>query len=174
MDKSIEYWDVYDINRNKTGKIIKNIEKLLSNEYHLFVQVWIMNDKGLFLSQQRAKNMKWPLMWCANGGNAKAGEDSYTCAKREIKEELDLDLDTLEGKLFDSRIYKEDGQNYFCDSYIYICNKSESEYNFQKEEIEKLEYMSIDKIIDLMEKGKYFVYDEDYLKILHNYSMQRK
>ena len=55
---------------------------------HLFVQVWLINKEGLFLSQERSENISWPLMWCANGGNAKMGEDAYTCARREVLEEL--------------------------------------------------------------------------------------
>ena len=50
-----EYWDVYDINRQKTGKIIKRGQRLNDDEYHLFVQVWLINKEGLFLSQERSE-----------------------------------------------------------------------------------------------------------------------
>ena len=42
--------------------------------------------------QQRSETVKNPLVWSATGGSVVAGEDSYTGAIREVKEELGLDL----------------------------------------------------------------------------------
>ena len=134
--------------------------------------MWLKNKAGKFLSQQRAETVRWPLMWCANGGNAKMGEDSYTCAKREIEEELGLDITKLNGGLFDKRIYEEDNQSYFCDSYLYDLDIDINTINFQKEEIKKLDFFDIDTIIEMMNKGEYFVYDLDYLEYLKKYSKQ--
>lgn len=41
----MELWDVYDINRNKTGKIIdrRSGERLKDGEYHLVVEAIIIN-----------------------------------------------------------------------------------------------------------------------------------
>lgn len=165
-NKKIEYFDIYDINRNKTNKIIKRGERMKGDEYHIFVQVWILNSKGKFLVQQRSKFVKDPLVWCSNGGNVISGEESFDCARREILEELSLDINELNGGLFDSRIYKENGQNYFCDSYLYEYNGKISEIKFQKEEIRKLKYMRMKKIKSLMNKKKFFIYDDDYLNFL--------
>ena len=44
-----EIWDIYDENRNLTGKTIKRAEyinKIKENEYHLVVHIWIKNDKN--------------------------------------------------------------------------------------------------------------------------------
>ena len=164
--KKEEYWDVYDINRNKTGKKIKRGDRLQSDEYHLFVQVWLKNKDGKFLSQKRSKYVKWPHMWCANGGNAISGEDGYACARREILEELSIDIKDLEGGFIDSRLYFEDNQNYFCDSFLYYIDKEIKDIKFQEEEIEELKFMDMDEIITLMKKGDYFIYDEDYLEMI--------
>lgn len=161
-----EYFDIYNINREKTGKIIKRGERMENDEYHIFVQVWLINNKGKFLVQKRSKYVKDPLVWCSNGGNVKAGEVSFDCARREILEELNLDICNLKGSLFDKRIYKEDGQNYFCDSYLYTYNGKIKDIKFQKEEIKRLKYMKMDKIKKLMKKKKFFIYDEDYLDFL--------
>lgn len=162
----MEYFDIYDKNRNKTGKVILRGERMQDDEYHLFVQVWLLNDKGKFLVQKRSEFVRWPHMWCANGGNVKAGEESFETCKREMMEELGIDVNDFEGGLFDSRIYLEDGQNYFCDSYLYKCNKDPNEFILQKEEVEEVKYMDIDEIIDLMNKNEFFVYDLDYLQYL--------
>ena len=36
-----ELWDIYDKNRNITGKTIARGELMAEDEYHLVVQVWI-------------------------------------------------------------------------------------------------------------------------------------
>ena len=161
-----EYWDVYDINRRKTGKIIKRGQRLNTDEYHLFVQVWLINKEGLFLCQERSEKMTWPLMWCANGGNAKMGEDANTCARREILEELKLDINDLDGFMFDSSTYFEDNQNYFCDSFVYVIDKDIKDIDYQKEEIKSLKYMNMKDIKALMKKKNFFTYEEEYLDLL--------
>ena len=108
--------------------------ELNDDEYHLFVQVWLINKEGLFLSQERSENISWPLMWCANGGNAKMGEDAYTCARREVLEELKIDINDLDGFMFDSSTYFEDNQNYFCDSFVYVIDKDIKDIDYQKKE----------------------------------------
>ena len=173
-NKELELWDIYDIHKQKKGKTIYRGQRMNDDEYHLFVQVWLINDEGKYLCQQRSKNMKWPLMWCANGGNAKSGEDGYTCARREIKEELKIDIKDLEGYMFNSCIYKEDNQNYFCDSFVYVFNKDIKDIDYQKEEIEKLEYMDIKKVRELMKTKDFFTYDEDYLQALEKISGDMK
>ena len=173
-DKKIEYWDIYDIHKQKTGKIIKRGDKLQDGEYHLFVQVWLVNHEGKFLSQERSEKIKWPLMWCASGGNAKCGEDGITCAIREIKEELDIDITKLNGALFDTRVYIEDNQNYFCDSFIFYCDRKLKDYYFQEEEIKSLDYKDVKEIRSLMKKGMFFTYDSDYLDILDQISKEIK
>ena len=114
--------------------------------------------------------MKWPGMYCANGGNAKVKEDGITCARRELKEELGLDLDSLSGGFFDTRLYHEDGQDYFCDSFIYFIDKEIKDIKYQEYEIEKLEYMKMDEIKRLMEDKIFFVYDYDYLDYVNEYA----
>ena len=171
-NKNEEYWDIYDIHKQKTGRIIKRGDKLQDGEYHLFVQVWLVNSEGKFLSQERSEKIKWPLMWCASGGNAKCGEDGLQCAKREIKEELDIDITSLNGVLFDERVYVEDNQNYFCDSFVFYCDKKLDDYYYQKEEIKSLDYKSVEEIKTLMNNGKFFTYENDYFDILDKISKE--
>ena len=50
-----ELWDVYDINKNKTGKIAeRGVTKLQNGEYHIAVQAVIINSKGDILISKRA------------------------------------------------------------------------------------------------------------------------
>ncbi len=90
-----ELWDVYDANGNKTGKIISRHNGMLADgEYHLAVDVWIVNAKQQWLIQKRAPNkQKFPNMWQGSAGGAViAGENSWQGCQRELKEELGISL----------------------------------------------------------------------------------
>ena len=41
----MEYWDIYDEFKNKTGKVLKRGDKLNDDEYHLVTNAWIKNSK---------------------------------------------------------------------------------------------------------------------------------
>lgn len=47
----MELWDIYNENREKTGRTIVRGQKLGENEYHLVVHMWIINSNGQFLIQ---------------------------------------------------------------------------------------------------------------------------
>ena len=51
----MELWDIYDKNRNKTGKVIdrNSNERLKEGEYHLVTEAIIMNNKGQLLLNRR-------------------------------------------------------------------------------------------------------------------------
>ena len=81
----IEYWDLYDKNRNKLEKTVKRGDYLNDDEYHLVINAWIKNSKNEFLITQRSINKKHPLMWECTGGSALINETSIDAALREVK-----------------------------------------------------------------------------------------
>ena len=155
----IEYWDIYDKNKQKTGKIMKRGERLKEDEYHLIVHIWIKNSQGEFLIQQRSETVKNPLVWSATGGSVLSGEDSYTGALREVKEELGLDLTNHKGYLFDSSLYEEDNQKYWCDTYLYFIDLDINTLSLQKEEVKQVKYEKMDIIKQMMNNKQFFIYD---------------
>lgn len=52
----------------------------------------VLMKNGRFLIAQRPKEAHQGLKWEFPGGKIEAGEDVASCLKREIKEELDLDI----------------------------------------------------------------------------------
>lgn len=155
----MEYWDIYDKDRNKTGKIIKRGERLLDGEYHLIVHIWIKNSNNEFLVQQRSEYVKNPLIWSTTGGSAIAGEDSKTAALREVKEELGIDLSKENGFLFDVDIYEEDNQKYISDTYLYFIDLDIDKVKLQQEEVKQVKYLKMDKIKEMMKNGDFFIYN---------------
>ncbi|MGY4385920.1 8-oxo-dGTP diphosphatase [Pedobacter sp. UYP24] len=55
----------------------------------------IVNTKGEVLVTQRSANMSQPLKIEFPGGKIEAGESARDCLIREIKEELDVDIELL-------------------------------------------------------------------------------
>ena len=99
-----ELWDIYDINRNKTGKTVERGKPMAQDEYHIVVNVWIKNSDSKWLISKRAPNKHYGNLWECCGGSVVAGEDSLTAAIRESKEELGVELKAENGHLFASAI----------------------------------------------------------------------
>lgn len=53
----------------------------------------IIEREGKILLAQRSESMALPLKWEFPGGKLEAGEDAVTCIRREIREELGLEID---------------------------------------------------------------------------------
>lgn len=52
----------------------------------------IVDEEGMVLVTQRSERMKLPLKWEFPGGKVEAGESFENCLKREISEELGLEV----------------------------------------------------------------------------------
>ena len=63
-----EKWDLYDVNRNKTGLTWIRGMAIPKGYYHLVVSVWIQNDCGEYLLSRRHPNKQYPLCWECTGG----------------------------------------------------------------------------------------------------------
>lgn len=86
-----ELWDIYDINKNKTGRIAeRNVYQFKNGEYHIVVTGIIINSKNEILITKRAENKRFGLMWECNGGSILAGETSLQGIIRELNEELGI------------------------------------------------------------------------------------
>ena len=57
----------------------------------------ILNPKNQILVTQRSSTMHLPLKWEFPGGKIEANETPEACLIREIKEELNIDIEIIEG-----------------------------------------------------------------------------
>ena len=99
QSKADEVWDVYDINRNLTGRTHRRGDLLPEGDYHLVVDVWMQRSDGKMLITKRSPNKGYPNMWEMTGGSAVTGDDSLTAALREAEEETGLHLHPENGRL---------------------------------------------------------------------------
>lgn len=90
----MEIWDIYDKERNLTGRQMHRGNRFEQDAYHLVIHVCLFNPLGEMLIQQRQPDKNgWPGMWeVSTGGSAIAGETSQQAAEREVKEEIDYTL----------------------------------------------------------------------------------
>lgn len=110
-----EIWDVYDKNRNLTGRTHRRGDPLPEGDYHLVVHVWIQNSSGQFLLTKRSPNKGFPNMWETTGGSALAGDDSLSAALREVREETGLTILPENGKC----LMTYQGSDYITDVWLF-------------------------------------------------------
>lgn len=96
----MEIWDLYDVNGNVTGKTLERGNLIPEGYYHLVVHIWIRNKDGKYLISRRSPDRKsYPLSLECQGGSVLQGETSLEGAKREVIEEVGIDLSNIEGKM---------------------------------------------------------------------------
>jgi len=111
-----ELWDIYDANRNKTGRTHRRGDPLLPGDFHLGVFVWVRTGEGKYFITQRAPEKEVaPLVWEATGGAALAGEDSLAAALREAKEETGIALRPENGTVFETVWFSD----FFADVWLF-------------------------------------------------------
>ncbi|WP_044973500.1 NUDIX hydrolase [Ruminococcus sp. HUN007] len=159
----MEYWDIYDSDKKKTGRKMKRNDWILKDgEYHLTVLGVIMRPDGKFLITQRVMTKAWaPGWWEVSGGAAQAGEESEEAVKREIKEETGLDVEGAKGGYVFT--YKREnpgeGDNYFVDIYRYEMDFDESDLKLQEAETLGYRIASPEEIKALADEGIFLHYD---------------
>ncbi len=159
----MEYWDIYDKDKNRTGRIMeRNHWCLKDGEYHLTVLGVLARHDGRFLITRRVMTKEWaPGWWEVSGGGVQAGEESADAVRREVKEETGLDVADFEGGYLFT--YKRDnpgkGDNYFVDVYRFIADFDEKDIRLQTEETEGYMLATADEIKTIGAEGKFLHYD---------------
>lgn len=159
----MELWDIYDSNKQKTGRTMKRNDWCLKEgEYHLTVLGVVVRPDGKFLITQRVMTKSWaPGWWEVSGGGVMAGEDSADAVKREVLEETGLDVSNCEGGYLFSyhRENPGEGDNYFVDIYRFVMDFDESDVKIQKEEAAGFKLATAEEIKELAAQGIFLHYD---------------
>ena len=147
----MELLDVYDSNGQKTGKTIDRKDKAtkLNQDEHIAVAViFIENSNGEFLIQKTSKQKG--DCFSSTGGHVDSGETPLQAIKREVKEELGVNIDSDDINDFGFLLYDMPLR------FLFHIKKDikTSEVKLQKEEVEFVEYMSIAKIKELIQTQK--------------------
>ena len=138
----IEFLDIVDEQGNLTGKILdKNLahdRNLLHNEIGIF----ILNSKDELLIQKRAATKRYhPNIWGLCAGHVDAHEDLTDACVREAKEELGIDIDPKDIKIFDTVIKNRDSNSHVTYGYYIFLDYDLSDFTIQEEELSELKWI---------------------------------
>ncbi len=94
---SEELLDVYGEDGMETGEALPKSEIHKHGILHKSVQIWLLNESGHLLMQQRGLSKKLDSgRWAVTGGHVDSQEESKVAAARELYEELGIEKDPEE------------------------------------------------------------------------------
>ena len=147
----MEYLDLYDINGNLTGESILRTEdksNVPEGKYIKLVLIFIQNSDNKFLFQRTSISKKHVI--ATTGGHVQAGQTSKEAVINEVSEELGIDITNEDYKFVGSKIFK------LAITDIYYLKKDIDIKNIvlQEEEVESVNWLSIDEINKLIEQDE--------------------
>ncbi len=165
MSNKIEYMDIYNEKKEKTGRIVDRKTPLKKGEFMMYVLAILeRSSDGKLLITRRSLDKKWAAgAWEIPGGGSIAGETSFEAVKREVLEETGLDV-TVCDESQKTPIYSyvnedlERGDNYFVDIYHFRFPIEEKNVSIQKSEAIDHKFATIDEITELNEQSAFLHY----------------
>ena len=146
----MELLDVYDFKAIKTGKVVErgtNDTNFKKGEHIAVAIIYIENDNNEFLIQKTSKEKGG--LYSSTGGHVNHNEEPIDTIKREVKEELGIDISNDNIISLGYLVYD------FPVRFIFYLKKN-IDINtivLQKDEVESVSYMSIDEIRDIIDNG---------------------
>ena len=110
----MELNDIYDKDRNLTGKVHRRGTSWKPGQYGLVVCVWVYDGKGNILLTRRAKGKSFAGTWENSGGAAQAGETSRQAIVRELQEETGIRAAEEDFEYLDSGKDRNFHYDYYC------------------------------------------------------------
>lgn len=153
----MEYLDIYNEKRQRTGRIIPRDGEVLAGERLLLVHACLFNSKAQMLIQKRQLSKdRYPGCWDVSaGGFVKSGEESEDCVLREIQEELGLEMSRE-----DLRFILTEPFSYVLDDfYLAFGDYAPEKMRLQEEEVSEVKWAGWPEIKEMLTDGRFVDYD---------------
>ena len=166
----MEVFDLYDRDRRPTGQTLRRGDQVPQGRYHLVIHICLFNRAGQMLIQQRQPFKDgWPNLWDVTvGGSALAGETSRQAARREIWEELGLELE-LENRTPALTSWFQGG---FDDIYLLELEPDLNTLTLQPEEVQAVAWADEAEICRRIDQGTFIPYRKELIALL--FAMRRQ
>jgi len=160
----MEIWDVLDEERQKTDKTVIRGSDEAKTILHNVVHAAVINSNNELLIQHRQPfKESWSDLWdITMGGSSIKGETSKEACKRELKEEIGLDVD-LSNNRAKFTINFDQG---FDDYYVIKQDVDLSKLVLQYEEVKEVKWASIEEIKQMIKDGTFCPYHECVIDML--------
>lgn len=160
----MELFDLYDCDRNKTGRTMERGTPIPKGFYRMVVHICIFNSEGKMLIQRRQPfKHSWSGMWDLTvGGSSVSGDTSLSAAIRETSEEIGVKLAPDELK----RALTIQTECIFDDIYIVQKDLDETALTLQYEEVEQVKWADIDEIKSMIKERIFIPYHESLIDLL--------
>lgn len=167
----MEFNDIYDENRNFTGRVHQRGLPWKQGEYGLIVCVWVYDGAGHLLLTRRAKEKSFAGTWENSGGAAKAGENSRQAVARELYEETGIRVPEEEFEY----IGTDRDEHAYYDFYCVQRSTPLSEIVLLPGETDDVQWADFSKVHRLIREGKIcqvisdqFLRQEELLRVRQN------
>ena len=144
----MEYNDIYDRNRQRTGRVHLRGTPWRVGEYGLVVCVWVYDGRGNLLLTRRAPGKSFAGTWENSGGAAQAGEDSRQAIVRELFEETGIRARAEEFEL----LHQAKERNMFYDHYCLHCDIPLTKVKLQRGETDAVKWASFQEVREMIRR----------------------
>lgn len=167
----MEFNDIYDKDRNPTGRVHRRGTHWKAGEYGLVVCVWVYDGRGNILLTRRAKGKSFAGTWENSGGAAKAGETSRAAIARELFEETGIRA----GEDAFEFLRSVRDRNVFYDHYCLKCDIPIEDIVLLPGETDGAKWVTFDQIHQMIQAGRIcsiiaeqFLHEEQTLRSRQN------
>ena len=144
----MELNDIYDENRQPTGRVHCRGTPWKPGEYGLVVCVWVYDGNGKVLLTRRAKGKSFAGTWENSGGAARAGENSLQAIRRELFEETGIEADASEFEL----LYSDKDSCILYDFYCLHRQVAIEDIRLQPGETDAVQWATFDQVHEMIRK----------------------